>query len=166
MQPHLLQGVGRVKDSRAGTAGGRGWGLWAPRWSSSAWALHRQTLLVTEAQLGQELLVPIHGQLTHSREAENEPQREEGHEFISHKHQSVLAWESNTALETHHTVIGKDLDIVNRATQVLWDLPADISYRLVTVGLKTDETVRREPTTCLIPTVKNTSKVKVSLVDS
>lgn len=62
---YLLQGVGRVEDCRAGAAGGRGRGLGAARGGAGARALHSEALLVIEAQLGQQLLVPVHGHLKH-----------------------------------------------------------------------------------------------------
>jgi len=60
---YLLQGVGGVEDGRAGAAGGGGGRLGAARGRAGAGALHRQALLVAEAQLGEQLLVPVHRQL-------------------------------------------------------------------------------------------------------
>lgn len=37
---------------------------------------------------------------------------------------------------TYHTVVGKDLDIIHRAAQVLRDLPPDTSNRVITVCLQ------------------------------
>lgn len=39
-------------------------------------------------------------------------------------------------MKTHHTVVGKDLDIIYWAAQVLRDLPPDASYCLITVSLQ------------------------------
>ena len=39
-------------------------------------------------------------------------------------------------MKTHHTVVGKDLDIIYWTAQVLRDLPPDASYCLITVGLQ------------------------------
>lgn len=77
MSRYLLQCVGWVEDGRAGTARGRGGGLGAARGSASAWALHSQALFITEAKLGQQLLVPIHCQLTHGEGTGKGPERGE-----------------------------------------------------------------------------------------
>lgn len=39
-------------------------------------------------------------------------------------------------VNTYHTVISKDLDIIHRTTQVLSNLPPDTSYCVITVRLQ------------------------------
>lgn len=39
-------------------------------------------------------------------------------------------------INTYHTIIGKDLDIINWTAQVFSYLPPDTSYCLITVGLQ------------------------------
>lgn len=83
--------------------------------------------------------------------------------------------------KTYHAVIGKDLDIIHGAAQVLGNLPPDASYRVITVGLQDTRAhahtgqreQNREFAIVLNPTRPKvlirpcgTSKVKVSLVDS
>lgn len=42
----------------------------------------------------------------------------------------------NETKRTYHAVIGKNLDIIHRAAQVLGNLPPDASYCVITVGLQ------------------------------
>lgn len=81
-------------------------------------------------------------------------------------------------VNTYHTVVGKDLDIIYRAAQVLRNLPPDTSNRVITVRLqnmhkRAHTGVMFSAATVLHNSVHDsnkksfsTSKVNVSLVDS